>query len=185
MEQFSDLKTYFRRTVFWLENCSSHLVRKKFGVGILQGIILHLEVEIIMQMIGRHCKGPQDFKRPQDLNIISVLKAWMHSQDWLPLSACCLILVIYKQLKLFAFFWLVQAFHDLLRHRVGTRFYLSSLAHGPLMTEDLGLLPDIRVHFLFDMGRKIFCISVSSDIYTINLCLKYALQMSKKKTRSI
>lgn len=91
--------------------------------------------------------------------------------------------VIYKQLKLFAFFRLVQAFYDLLCHRVGTRFHSSSLAHVPLMTEDLGLLPDVRRHLFLDIGRKILGISVSSDIYTINLCLKYALQMSKKKDK--
>lgn len=51
------------------------------------------------------------------------------------------------------------------------------------MTEDLVLFPDLRGQVFFDMGRKIICISVSSDIYTINLCLKYVLQMSKKKNK--
>lgn len=49
------------------------------------------------------------------------------------------------------------------------------------MTEDLVLLPDVQGHLFLDMGRKIFCISVSSDIDKINLCLKYSLKMSKKK----
>lgn len=134
-----------------------------------------------MQMIGRHSKGSQDFKSSLEPNIISVLKGWMHSKDWLPLSACCLIIGVYKQLKLFAFFRWVQAVYDLMCHRVGTRFYSSSLAHGPLVTEDLGLLPEIRGPLFFDMRRKILCICVSSDIYRINLCLKYVLQTSKKK----
>lgn len=49
------------------------------------------------------------------------------------------------------------------------------------MTEDLGLLPDLRGQVFFDTGRKIICISVSSDIYTINLCLCITDVKEKKK----
>jgi len=41
---------------------------------ILQGIILQLGVEIIMQIIGKHSKGIQDFQNSLVPKIISVLK---------------------------------------------------------------------------------------------------------------
>lgn len=146
---------------------------------ILQGIILQLEVEIIMQIIGKHSKGLQDFQSHLDPKIISVLKGWMHSRNWLPLSVCCLILLIYKQLKLSAFFsMLVQAVYDLLCHRIRMRFSSSSSAHGPLETDDLFLLLDwwgLMGHVFPDMWRKMFCMSFSSDIHTVHACLKFTL----------
>lgn len=41
---------------------------------ILQGIILQLGVEIIMQIIGKHSKSLQDFQSSLDPKSISVLK---------------------------------------------------------------------------------------------------------------
>lgn len=107
-----------------LENCHNHILRKQSGMRILQGIILQLGVEIIMQIIRKHWQGLQDFQSPLDAKIISVSEGWMNSSHWLPLSVCSLILMIYKQPNLFAFFsMLVQAVYDLLFHRVGMRFF--------------------------------------------------------------
>lgn len=55
-----------------LENCHNHILRKQSGMRILQGIILQLGVEIIMQIIGKHRQGLQDFQSPLDPKIISV-----------------------------------------------------------------------------------------------------------------
>lgn len=59
-------------------------------------------------------------------------------------------------------------------------FFPSSSAHGPLETEDFVLILDwwgLMGHLFPGMWRKMFCMSISSDTYTIYACSNYALDI--------